>query len=83
MGSIKALTLVEDLGTGMRILKGLDIQGDAKSAFWNRLAVPTIAAAYNSASCNWNDEIFPELPCFPLIYKKNSAVKYEKMNPLT
>ena len=57
MGSIKALMLVEDLGVGMRILNGLDIQEDAKSAFWNRLDVPIIAAAYNSASCNWNDEI--------------------------
>ena len=33
MGSIKALMLVDDLGMGMRILNGLDIQGDEKSAF--------------------------------------------------
>ena len=32
MGSIKALTLVEDLGTGMRILNGLAIHGGEKSA---------------------------------------------------
>jgi hypothetical protein len=57
MGSIKALTLVEDLGTGMRILNGLAIHGGEKSALWNRLAVGSIAAAYNSASCNWNVEM--------------------------
>jgi hypothetical protein len=42
--------LVDELGMGIRILKGLDIQGDEKSASLNRSDVPTIAPRCKSAS---------------------------------
>ena len=50
MGSIKAPMLVEDLGMGMRILKGFDIQEDGKSAFLKRLSVAITAPTNRSAS---------------------------------
>jgi len=43
---------VEELGSGMRIPKGLDIHGVEKSASLNRLSVPIIAPGNMSASCN-------------------------------
>ena len=50
MGSIKAPMFVEDLGMGMRILKGFDIQEDGKSAFLKRLSVAITAPTNRSAS---------------------------------
>lgn len=53
MGSIKAAMFVEDLGMGMSILKGLELEihGFEKYESLNRLSVPIIAPGNMSASC--------------------------------
>jgi hypothetical protein len=42
--------LVEELGIGIRILKGPDRHGDGKSAIWNLSHVATKVPRYKSAS---------------------------------